>query len=243
MTTNPSPDDKALRKAWLKQEFGSFEYHEKLVRVHEKWRDVLRRALARAEQDNSPNRPESGYATIADEAHNFRSTTMPIIDRKPKPGDYKREDWNRFYAVGLFRSIPDYSRYLISEGDFLQWMTPDESAELNSYWGPMARMAQNIRYTVDESWDRDPSDNDWILDEKYTGPIDWPSNWREQIEGAQQPSIQSADARVKAGRPAPVDGLWQSVDEHKRQLRLRAGDVLPDLQSTYGLTLWERVGD
>jgi hypothetical protein len=240
MTTDLLLDDKALRKAWLKQKFGSFEYHEEMLRLHRQWVSVLRKALARAEQDDSANYPGSGYATIAEEARHFEARYMPLIERNDDLGKYRKDEWHRYHATATFRSIPDYSRYLISEGDFLQWMTPEESAELNKCWGPMARMAQNIEYTVDSMWTYKGSD-DYVLDETYTGPIDWPPNWREQIEGLQQPPIQST-ARVKAGQSAPVDGLWQSVDEHKRQLRLRAGDILPDLHS-YGITLWERVGD
>lgn len=42
-------DHAALRKAWLKQRFASFDYHEFLLRLHEKWLDLLYTALARPE--------------------------------------------------------------------------------------------------------------------------------------------------------------------------------------------------
>ncbi|MEW6100465.1 MAG: hypothetical protein AB1666_14870 [Pseudomonadota bacterium] len=110
-----------------------------------------------------------------------------------------------------------------------QWVEVIRKAK---YWTPMARMAQNIRYTVDDMWTYEGTD-DWILDERYTGPIDWPDDWRAEVS---QPGI-------KAGEPAPQGGVWQSVDEHKRQLRVQPGERLPDLGSAYGITLWERIGD
>ena len=223
-------EEKRLRKEWLKRKFASFEYHEELVRLHEQWRNVLRKALQRAVHDQTPD-PDCG--TKGQAARNFERTYWPIIERKPKPGDYKPELWDKYYATGMFRSIPDYSRYLLSEGDMLDWMTEDEHTELTKYWTPMARMAQNIAYTVDERWEEDPDDADWILDEEYTGPIDWPDDWRAEV----------SPPRIKAGEPVPQGGVWQSVDDHKRQLRVQAGERLPDLGSAYGITLWERIGD
>ena len=226
-------DDKALRKAWLKQKFASFDYHEELVRIHEKWRAVLRDALQRAQ----------GEPMVSEDAKVFRSAYWPLIEKKPKPGDYKREQWDQYRAVGLFRSIPDYSRYLISEGDALNWMTEQEHAELGKYWGPMSRMAQNIQYTVDDMWSYKGSD-DYILDESYTGPITWPANWREEILGTKGAVLAAMHAlRVRAGDPAPQSGLWQAVDITARQLHVNVGDKLPGLTSTYGITIWQRVGD
>ena len=238
--SNPIPDDKALRKAWLKRKFGSFEYHEEMLRLHRQWANVLRKALARAEQDDSPNRPDSGYETIADEARNFRATTMPIIDSNDDLGKYRKDEWHKNYATATFRSMHDYNRYLLSEGDMLQWLTPDEDDELCKYWGPMSQMATNIRRTVDDTWAQ--TDDDVLLNERYTGPIDWPPNWREEILAAQ--GIVSEPLRVKAGVPVPQAGTWKPIDSASTQtLRVQAGEALPDLRSAYGITLWERVGD
>lgn len=234
MTTDPS-DEKALRKAWLKQTFGSFEYHEELVRLHEKWREVLRSALQRAEAE----------PVVSEDTRVFRRAYWPLIEKKPRPGDYKREQWNEYRAVGLFRSIPDYSRYLISEGDALGWMTEAEHAELGKYWGPMSQMAENIQYTVDDYWFNPRKGNDdMLLDEKYTGPIIWPANWRERLLGTAGTALAASQGlRVTSGEPVPQSGLWQSVDTAARQQRVNAGDKLPDLGSAYGVTVWQRVGD
>ena len=230
-------DEKALRKAWLKRKFGSFEYHEELVRVHEQWRNVLRKALDRAEKDNSPGTPGSGCQTIAEEARHFRATYMPIIEAKPKPGDYKPELWNQYYATGMFRSIPDYGRYLRSEGDMLAWMTDAERTELSKYWGPMARMAQNIQYTVDERWEEDPSDRDWMLDEKYTGPIDWPANWRDDVADFADGTAQRL--RCEAGQPCPREGWWFTPAKAGSRRFFAQGDVMPAYSTDYGMTIWQ----
>jgi hypothetical protein len=228
-------DDKALRKAWLKQRFASFEYHEELVAIHEKWRDVLRRALQRAEAE----------PVVSEDTKAFRRTYWLLIEKKPRPGDYKRAQWNQYHATGLFRSIPDYSRYLISEGDALGWMTESEHAELGKYWAPMSQMADNIQYTVDDYWFNPRKGNDdMLLDEKYTGPITWPVNWREDILGTLgATSAGLTGLRLKADEPVPQAGLWQSVDTASQQQRANVGDKLPNLGSAYGITIWQRVGD
>lgn len=224
-------EEKRLRKEWLKRKFGSFEYHEEMLRLHHQWVEAIRRALARGLKDPSP---DPDYGTKAAFAKNFEETDWALIQANDDLGKYSKDDWDRYRHTATFRSIPDYSRYLLSEGDRLGWMTDNEHIELGKYWKPMARMAQNIAYTVDERWEEDPDDADWMLDEKYTGPVNWPDDWRSEI---------ATLGRIKAGEPVPLGGLWQAVDSQKRQVRASTGDRLPNLGSAYGITLWERVGD
>jgi hypothetical protein len=230
-------DEKRARKAWLKQKFASFEYHEELLRLHRHWIEVLRKALLRAEQDESPNSPDSGFKTIAEEARHFRKRYMPLIEANDDLGKIPREEWPRIRHAATFRSIPDYNRYLVSEGDFLSWLTPDEHRELGRYWGPMARMAQNIAYTVDDRWEEDPDDQDWILDEKYTGPIDWPANWREEVDlpGDARPRPPS----TPAGSPCPRTGWWFTPAKTNSRRHFQAGQIMPDLHADWGLTIWQ----
>ena len=236
-------DNKALRKAWLKQKFASFEYHEEMLMLHRQWLDVLRRALARAEGDDSAL-SHFAFKSVHKWAVHFRQRYLPLIEANDDMGKYVENEWPRYRATATFRSIPDYSRYLISEGDALGWMTEQETAELGKYWGPMARMAQNIHYTVDSRWDDDAADCDWILDEKYTGTIVWPASWREELLGPTGSSLAAFQGlRVRAGDPVSLPGLWQSVDTAAQQQRVNAGDTLPDLSSAYGTTIWQRVGD
>lgn len=224
-----SEEEKRLRKEWLKRKFASFEYHEQMLRLHHNWVEVIRRALARALKDESP---DPDYGTKAAFARNFEKTDWPLIQGNDDLGRYSEVEWDRYRHIATFRSIPDYSRYLMSEGDRLGWMTEDEHTELTKYWAPMAQMATNIRRTVDDTWGK--NDDDILLDERFTGPIDWPDDWRSEVAGP---------PRIKAGEPVPQAGVWQSVDHHKRQLRVNVGDRLPDLRSSYGITLWERVSD
>lgn len=235
MTTIDSPNEKELRKAWLKRKFKSFDYHEELVNIHEQWRNVLRKALARAEQDKSPNLVNPSYGSVANEAKNFRETYMVMIDHKPKPGDYKRELWDQYYASGMFRSIPDYGRYLRSEGDALSWMTDAERTELSTFWRPMAQMAENIRYTVDGNWDAHADDQFWILDEEYTGPISWPTNWRDDVSAADliRPS------KVQGGQVCTHEGWWFTPAGDNSRRHFKQGEVMPDLKSDYGQTIWQ----
>jgi hypothetical protein len=230
-------DEKELRKAWLKRKFASFEYHEEMLRLHCHWIDVLRKALARAEQDTSPNRPESGYKTIADEARNFRTETMPLIERNDDLGKYRQDEWHRYGATATFRSIPDYSRYLQSEGDMLSWLTPQEDEELTKYWAPMARMAENIRYTVDGNWDAHADDPYWILDEEYTGPIDWPANWRDDV--ADLAGSASPHLSIEAGQPCPREGWWFTPAKAGSRRFFVVGQVMPAFTTDYGATLWQ----
>ena len=235
-------DEKALRKAWLKRKFGSFEYHEEMLKLHRGFVEVLRRALARAVNDNSP---DPDYGTKAAFAKNFAKTDWPLIERNDDLGKYRKDEWHKYYATATFRSIPDYGRYLRSEGDMLAWMTDAERTELSKYWGPMSRMAQNIQYTVDDSWFNPRKGNDdSLLNERYTGPIDWPANWRDDVadlEAGSQPIL-----RCEAGQPCPREGWWFTPAKANSRRHFQQGQVMPAFSTDYGTTIWqwdERQGE
>ena len=230
--------ERELRKAWLKRKFGSFEYHEDMLRLHHGFVGVLHRALQRAEKDTSPNAPNSGYKTIADEATHFRARWLPLIETNDDLGKYKKEEWPRSKYTATFRSIPDYSRYLMSEGDRLGWLNDAEQTELTSYWAPMAKMAQNIAYTVDDRWGFEGTD-DWILAERYTGPIAWPDNWRDDVATDAPPTR----LRCEAPNPCPREGWWHTPAQVNSRRHFKAGEVMPDLHTDYGATIWEWDGE
>lgn len=231
-------DDKELRKAWLKRKFVSFEYHEEMLGVHRQWLTVLRKALARAEKDESPNRPNSGYKTIAEEAVHFRGRYMPLIECNDDVGKYRKDEWHKYYATATFRSIPDYSRYLQSEGDFLSWMTPEEDVELGPLWGRMAQMASNIRRTVDDAWfNKRRGNDDALLDEECTGPIDWPSNWRDDV--ADLAPHATSPNNCASGLPCPREGYWFTPAAANSRRHFKQGDVMPDRQTDFGHTVWQ----
>lgn len=45
--------------------------------------------------------------------------------------------------------------------------------------------------------------------------------------------------RVKAGEPCPQTGIWQSLDMKGEKRSFKQGDVMPDLASAYGFTVWQ----
>jgi len=239
-------DEKSLRKAWLKQHFASWEYHEEMLRMHRGVMDVTKRALAKAEIDTScpPSSPTVGFANRSEEALHFKHRYLPLMERNDNLGQYRKEEWPRYRHSATFRSIPDYNRYLFDGIDAFAWLTHDELVEQGKFWGPMDQMAANIRYTADGNWDAHPEQPYWILDESCTGPITYPADWRIQVLGPNADHLYQTDgARVTAGDPAPLSGLWQALDPRGGEVRASAGEILPDLGSAYGLTVWQRVRD
>ncbi|NMG76600.1 hypothetical protein [Aromatoleum diolicum] len=93
-------DHAALRKAWLKQRFASFDYHEFLLRLHEKWLELLYTALARP-------------VVQRDDPVHYRLFMGPAkknFDRAPKPGRLDPKYWEPGRQTGWARSILDYDR-------------------------------------------------------------------------------------------------------------------------------------
>jgi hypothetical protein len=228
--SSQSPNDKEIRKAWLKKKFASFEYHEEMLQLHRQFVETIRRALARAVNDQ---RPDPDYATKAAFARNFERTDWPLIQGNDDLGKYRKDEWHKYYATATFRSIPDYSRYLISEGDRLGWMTPQERDELDRYWGALSQMATNIRRTVDDTWNR--TNDDILLDEKFTGPIDWPANWRDEVAAP----TESLSLRCEAGQSCPQEGYWFTPAALNSRRYFKQGEVMPDMKSGYGTTIWQ----
>jgi hypothetical protein len=48
--------------------------------------------------------------------------------------------------------------------------------------------------------------------------------------------------RAKAGEPSPRSGLWQSQDSKAQQRHFEQGEIMPDLRSAYGFTIWQYMG-
>ncbi len=238
-------DEKALRKAWLKQKFGSWGYHEEMLQMHHGVIEVTLRALRRAEADTkTPATEGTGFRSISEEAKHFKDRYLPLMLRNDNLGSYKEEEWPKYRASATFRSIPDYNRYLHDGGDAFSWMTYEEQVEQGKYWGPMSQMAENIRRTVDQTWfSKLLGTDDGLLRDEITGPITYPPDWREQLLGPQAALLQSEAPRATAGRPVPQSGLWRALDARGDELRVKAGEALPDLGSAYGLTVWQRIND
>ncbi|MGY4830240.1 hypothetical protein ACVNIS_16840 [Sphaerotilaceae bacterium SBD11-9] len=226
-------DDKVLRKTRLKQKFASWEYHEELLKLHDEYLSALHRHWA---QPNIQKKFPDDYKAMV-------SPVFLNFDRVSKPGTESKSEWNRKKTVGWADAILyNFNRGMDYAGcDQYAGMTATERDRLNVIVAQMLRRSQNIRRTVEATWEK--NDPDTILAEKYTGPIDWPTNWREELLGTQGAALLAEQAiRVKAGEPVPQAGLWQAVDIGTHQRRLNAGDKLPDLGSSYGITVWQLIG-
>lgn len=226
-------DHAALRKAWLKQRFASFDYHEFLLRLHEKWLDLLYTALARPEV----RRDDPVHYKL------FMGPARDIFARAPTPGRLDPQLWEPGRQAGWARAILDYDRDTgLDVSSAWEWMTDEEERRFFPLWGYMTRVAQNIRNTVDSAWD-DPADHDWILNERYTGPIDWPANWmdelpRESID-ADRGHVREHQPNVPAGQPCPEAGWWFTPAKTGSRRYFRQGEVMPALGGDYGKTFWQ----
>lgn len=245
-----SLDEKELRKAWLKQHFTSYDYRVLLLKIHQQWIDIIRSALTRAcaEEDARHGVPHPTDLLVSDvfegpkkrvpAATHFRKVFLPKIENVPPPEAYTKAMWEAHPGTsGGVRAVGDYGRY-IGTPDHWVWMTPDEKAELDRVWAQMVRTASNIRQTIDRLWEDD------ILNERYTGPITWPSDWKQDLLGERGVLLEQSPApRVKAGEPVTVAGTYEAIDRNERRFKVNVGDVLPDFGSAYGITIWVRVGD
>ncbi|WP_150118564.1 hypothetical protein [Collimonas fungivorans] len=61
----------------------------------------------------------------------------------------------------------------------------------------------------------------------------------------EQPALKQPDAplREKAGQPSPKTGVWESMDAAPVQRIFKAGEIMPNLKSAYGLTVWQWLRD
>jgi hypothetical protein len=229
-------DEKALRKAWLKKKFGSFEYHEEMLQLHARWLTHIKRSVDRFEREERPNQKTKW----------FRTKAIPILDACARPGELAPEKWKPGQQAGFARDILDYNRDTgLDDTSTWDWMTPDEDKRLYELWGPMSRMADNIRRTADDAWFRVRSGNDDdLLNVEDTGPITWPANWQEEVLGSAGVSLARDDQalRAKGGEAAPRSGRWVALDPSNRQVTMQSGELLQDLQSPYGVTVWQWLG-
>lgn len=225
-------DEKELQKVWLKRKFLSFDYHEEMLENHAKWLEILKRHWARP--DIKAAYPEEWDRLTRLGYYNFENI--------PRPGEIQRSGWKP--TAGAATAIS----YNIGRGfdDFLgldgtEGMTDEEALELGGVEGKLCRAAKNIEYTVDNRWDDDKDDLYWILNEKYTGPIDWPPNWREDIAHHLGINLKAPNiTRCEANKPCPEAGFWWTpAKEHSRRY-FQQGEIMPNFPgSPYGVTIWQ----
>jgi hypothetical protein len=60
------------------------------------------------------------------------------------------------------------------------------------------------------------------------------------------PSVDTAASellRAKAGQPCPKEGVWVAQDTKIAERNYKVGDIMIDLHSAYGLTIWQWLRD
>ncbi|GAA5185807.1 hypothetical protein GCM10025771_42600 [Niveibacterium umoris] len=221
-----SREERDRRKTWLKQHFASFEYHEHLLELHDAWLTLIKREYARVTADPSLPQPQRWFGDSA----------IPNFEKLAKPGTIARDQFRPGYTFGAAIYILDYSRDTgLDVEQTWEWMPEPALTQMHMLWGRMNRIAQNIQYTVDETWDSDPNDCDWILDEQYTGPIFWPSEF-DPVPAA-NPVL-----RCPGGEPCPQAGWWSTPAKADSRRHFVLGEVMPSLKSDYGYTIWQFEG-
>jgi hypothetical protein len=230
MTSN-IPNDKELRKQWLKKRFGSYEYHEELLKLHYEFVQMVKRALQRPEVKQQ----------LPSLYKEFEAQIIPNFDWVPLPGTIDPAIWQPGKQAGFAREILDYNQY-IGGDEYWNWLTPQEKAEKEHLWPKMMRVAHNIRYTVDGMWTYEDTD-DWILDEEYTGPINWTANWKEEITSALgiTPTLSAParnEIRCEGGKPCPRSGYWHVWHEPNSRRYFFQDEILPGGISAHGERIW-----
>jgi hypothetical protein len=222
---NQPLDDKALRKAWLKKKFVSWEYHEELLALHDDYLSALHRHW----NDEGRQKRHPGF---------YQTMVSPIFlnfDRVEKPGTTIQAQWRKKKTVGWADAISyNFNRGLSDFGapfDPYVEMQQTERDRLNGLVGLMLGHCTNIRITVEQRWD---DSDDEILNERYTGPITWPANWRDDVAGAG-----TSPLRCEAGQPCPREGFWFTPAKTNNRRYFKAGEVMPDVKSAYGETIWQ----
>jgi hypothetical protein len=223
---NTPLDEKALRKAWLKKKFASWEYHEELLKLHDEYLTVLHQHWARP--DIQKQYPGDYKAMVSPVFFNF--------DRVQRPGEITKSEWNSKPTVGWADTISyNFNRgYDFAGCDEYSGISDVEREHLNKLVKQMLTHCTNIRITVENRWD---DSDDEILDERWTGPITWPVNWRDDVAGARD--ARTARLRCEAGQPCPREGFWFTPAKTNSRRYFHAGQVMPDVGGDYGETIWQ----
>ncbi|MGP1665010.1 MAG: hypothetical protein ACTS5I_03655, partial [Rhodanobacter sp.] len=135
----------------------------------------------------------------------FHENYFPIFDKVGKPGQLDPKKWEPGASAGYARRIAEYGQIMYP--NYWEWMTEAELDAAMPLWGKMSRICLNIRQTVDKLWEYEGTD-DWILDDQYTGPIDWPPNWRAEVADVDASEPENIPRSVAAGQPCPRTGWW-----------------------------------
>ena len=159
------------------------------------------------------------------------------FDRVPKPGETSSSQWKTGGTVGWADAIAyNFNRGMDFAGvDEYAGMSDELREHLNKLVALILRRCQNIKYTVDDRWLYKGSD-DSLLDESYTGAIDWPTNWRDDVADLAGTAPRLS---IKAGQPCPREGWWFTPAKANSRRHFQQGEVMPTFSTDYGTTIWQ----
>lgn len=227
--------EKQLRKAWLKQIFGSCKYHEELLRLHDEYLTSLKRHWSDRElQERHPS--------------DYRGMISPVffnLDRISKPGTIPNTSWKAGKEAGWANTISyNFNRGMDYAGiNEYQEMSDNERDRLNQLVGKMLNHCHNIQYLVETNFVSRKGSDDVILDVEVTGPIDWPPNWMDELPADviadTRDSVPDRRPNVPAGQPCPEAG-WRFTPAQANSRRyFTQGEVMPSLGRDYGEAYWQ----
>jgi hypothetical protein len=240
-------DDKELRTEWLKRKFASFEYHEEMLKEYWAAIDILDRhwndpkmASREAQGEfagSQKHREWPGITAV------MRTTGLHNLKQISRPGHLDRNEWIPGVSAGWARTVR-YNLGARGLADILgiasetYGMQDSKAQAYGRHIGRAIQMAGNIELTVENRWSDD------ILNEKYTGPINWPTNWEEEIKsviGASSTTSMptGSDARREANHSCPRAGFWWTPAKQHSRRYFNQGEIMPDFpDSQYGATIW-----
>lgn len=226
-------EEKELKKEWLKRKFSSYEYNEELLMLHDEYLQTLKKHWAKPEIQQQ-------YPDI------YKKMLTPVFycfDTISKPGEISKDEWGK-RSISMTASSISYNfgrglGDMAPEFDEYAGMPKAECDRLNVIVGKMLDMCHNIQYTADNRWD----DRLDILNEEYTGPIHYPSNWKEEISsvlGLSTDSRPETDvARSESKQQCPRSGFWWTPAKQHSRRYFNQGEIMPDFpDSQYGATIW-----
>lgn len=233
MSTSVIPSgERELRKAWLKQHFLSYSYHEELLGDYDRWCQLFEQHWnSEKMRTNDPGRVE---VMVKQVIPRLREVSRP--DTIPQAGwkDGNKSGW----ASTILYNMNKGMQYLIDNP--YSGMSGDVDKESNLLTQKILWEATNIRRTSDGTWEKNFPDT--ILDEDHTGPIDWPSNWKEELAPAlvtslEQPVVQPS---AGAGKLVPRSGWWFTPARANSRRYFQKDEIFPEAQgSDYGSTFWQ----
>jgi hypothetical protein len=94
-------------------------------------------------------------------------------------------------------------------------------------------------------WDGDPNERFARKDSRrWMGRFDADSDWPSKEQRFYKTTGVKADIpgippSVQGGNPCPKTGFWATPAQAGSRRHFKEGDLMPDLKSDYGLTIWQ----